>query len=220
MTRQAARRARRRRRRGVPLLGRAIPLIGHFQIRNRGTVGGSIAHADPASELPAVALALDATLRGRAGRRAPDGRGRRLLRRHVDDRRRPTTSSSPRCTSRCGPGASRLRRRRGRAPRTATSPSPVWRCAVELDDDGTVRRAPRSALFGVARTPVRAGRAEAALVGQAPTRGLDRRRARPRGRARPVRRRARVGRVPHPPSAAHLVQSRARRARSRRPAVC
>ena len=32
-----------------------IPLIGHFQIRNRGTVGGSIAHADPASELPAAA---------------------------------------------------------------------------------------------------------------------------------------------------------------------
>ena len=38
------------------------PYIGHFQIRNRGTVGGSIAHADPASELPAVALALDATI--------------------------------------------------------------------------------------------------------------------------------------------------------------
>src|SRR4051794_6958950 len=46
----------------VPLLAQAIPLIGHFQIRNRGTVGGSIAHADPASELPAVALALDAEL--------------------------------------------------------------------------------------------------------------------------------------------------------------
>ena len=44
----------------VPLLARALPLVGHFQIRNRGTVGGSIAHADPASELPAVVLALDA----------------------------------------------------------------------------------------------------------------------------------------------------------------
>src|SRR5689334_16544058 len=43
----------------VPLLPRAAPLIAHFQIRNRGTVGGSIAHADPASELPAVVLALD-----------------------------------------------------------------------------------------------------------------------------------------------------------------
>jgi len=46
----------------VPLLARAVPLIGHFQIRNRGTIGGSLAHADPASELPAVALALDAEL--------------------------------------------------------------------------------------------------------------------------------------------------------------
>ena len=46
----------------VPLLARAVPLIGHFQIRNRGTIGGSIAHADPASELPAVALALDAEM--------------------------------------------------------------------------------------------------------------------------------------------------------------
>ncbi len=46
----------------VPLLAAALPWIGHFQIRNRGTIGGSIAHADPASELPAVALALDAEL--------------------------------------------------------------------------------------------------------------------------------------------------------------
>ena len=44
------------------LIARALPHIGHFQIRNRGTVGGSIAHADPASELPAAALALDATI--------------------------------------------------------------------------------------------------------------------------------------------------------------
>jgi carbon-monoxide dehydrogenase medium subunit len=46
----------------VPLLFAATPLIGHFQIRSRGTVGGSIAHADPAAEYPAVALALDAEL--------------------------------------------------------------------------------------------------------------------------------------------------------------
>lgn len=46
----------------VPLLARATPLIGHRQIRNRGTIGGSLAHADPAAEYPAVALALDAEL--------------------------------------------------------------------------------------------------------------------------------------------------------------
>jgi carbon-monoxide dehydrogenase medium subunit len=47
---------------GAPLVAKAMPYIGHFQIRNRGTVGGSIAHADPAAELPAVALALDAVM--------------------------------------------------------------------------------------------------------------------------------------------------------------
>ncbi|MDH3442463.1 MAG: xanthine dehydrogenase family protein subunit M [Deltaproteobacteria bacterium] len=39
-----------------PLLAAAMPLIGHFQIRNRGTIGGSLVHADPAAELPALSL--------------------------------------------------------------------------------------------------------------------------------------------------------------------
>jgi len=46
-----------------PLLAEALPHIAHVQIRTRGTVGGSIAHADPAAELPAVALAMDAQMR-------------------------------------------------------------------------------------------------------------------------------------------------------------
>ena len=45
-----------------PLIPQALGWVGHLQIRNRGTVGGSIAHADPAAELPAVALALDADM--------------------------------------------------------------------------------------------------------------------------------------------------------------
>jgi carbon-monoxide dehydrogenase medium subunit len=45
-----------------PLLARVAPHIGHFQIRNRGTLGGSLAHADPAAELPAVARVLDAEI--------------------------------------------------------------------------------------------------------------------------------------------------------------
>ena len=48
---------------GHPLLHAATLLISHPQNRNQGTVGGSLAHADPAAELPAVALALDAALR-------------------------------------------------------------------------------------------------------------------------------------------------------------
>ncbi|OBK79900.1 FAD binding domain-containing protein [Mycobacterium sp. 1164985.4] len=46
----------------VPLLTLATPHIGHFQIRTRGTLGGAIAHADPAAEYAAVALALDAQM--------------------------------------------------------------------------------------------------------------------------------------------------------------
>jgi carbon-monoxide dehydrogenase medium subunit len=55
----------------LPLLAAALPLIGHEAIRSRGTVGGSLAHADPAAELPAVARALDAefVVRGPSGDR-------------------------------------------------------------------------------------------------------------------------------------------------------
>ena len=45
-----------------PLISDAMPYVGHLTLRNRGTVCGSIAHADPAAELPAVATALDAEL--------------------------------------------------------------------------------------------------------------------------------------------------------------
>ena len=48
--------------RRAPLLAEAVPFVAHPQIRNRGTLGGSLAHADPAAELPAVALALGARL--------------------------------------------------------------------------------------------------------------------------------------------------------------
>jgi CO/xanthine dehydrogenase FAD-binding subunit len=51
----------------VPLLSRAIPFIGHAATRARGTIGGSLAHADPAAELPLVAVTLDATMSYRAG---------------------------------------------------------------------------------------------------------------------------------------------------------
>lgn len=48
---------------GAPLLGEAMGWIGHRTLRNRGTICGSLAHADPAAELPAVAVALGATMR-------------------------------------------------------------------------------------------------------------------------------------------------------------
>lgn len=60
-------------RRSAPLLAAALPLIGHPAIRSRGTIGGSLSHADPAAELPAVALVTEAELVVRSrdrGRRA------------------------------------------------------------------------------------------------------------------------------------------------------
>ena len=50
----------------LPLLHEALPHIAHPQIRNRGTLGGNLAHADPASEMPAVVLALRGRLRARS----------------------------------------------------------------------------------------------------------------------------------------------------------
>jgi carbon-monoxide dehydrogenase medium subunit len=56
----------------IPLMAETMPNIGHRQTRNRGTIGGSIAHADPAAELPMLAVALDATLEAQSvrGRRS------------------------------------------------------------------------------------------------------------------------------------------------------
>ncbi|WP_433217557.1 FAD binding domain-containing protein [Dactylosporangium sp. CS-047395] len=55
----------------APLLAEAAATVGDRQVRHRGTIGGSLAHADPAADLPAVAAALDATyvVQGPAGRR-------------------------------------------------------------------------------------------------------------------------------------------------------
>ena len=56
-----------------PLIAAAVPHIAHFQIRNRGTVGGSLAHSDPAAEIPALCLALNAEIA------ADSQRGRRII---------------------------------------------------------------------------------------------------------------------------------------------
>jgi CO/xanthine dehydrogenase FAD-binding subunit len=55
--------------RACPLIGEALPHIAHPQIRNRGTIGGNLSHADPASELPAIAVALNARFRIQAAKR-------------------------------------------------------------------------------------------------------------------------------------------------------
>jgi len=55
----------------VPLLAQALPWVGHYQTRNRGTIGGSLAHADPSSELPLCLATLGGSvvLESRKGRR-------------------------------------------------------------------------------------------------------------------------------------------------------
>jgi aerobic carbon-monoxide dehydrogenase medium subunit len=150
----------------VPLLAEAIPLIGHFQIRNRGTVGGSIAHADPASELPAVALALDAELEV-AG---PDGTRRvpaadfflGTWTTSIGEDEILSAVHFPVWPGRAGFAVEEIARRSGDFALAGVV------AAVELNDAGAVQRSAISFL-GMAPTPVRARAAEDALNGSSPT---------------------------------------------------
>lgn len=66
LVRHAALARNERVRRHVPMLAHAAETIGHYAIRQRGTLGGSLAHADPAAQLPLVAVALDAQIEVRS----------------------------------------------------------------------------------------------------------------------------------------------------------
>jgi carbon-monoxide dehydrogenase medium subunit len=147
----------------VPLLTRATPLIGHFQIRSRGTIGGSIAHADPAAEYGAVALALDATIEvvSASGRREiPAGEffaGVWETAMEADEvlvgLRFPVWSG------RCGFAVEEFARRHGDFAIAGAV------AGVELDDDDKVRRS-AIGLLGLSATPRRASVAEAAIAGR------------------------------------------------------
>jgi carbon-monoxide dehydrogenase medium subunit/6-hydroxypseudooxynicotine dehydrogenase subunit alpha len=89
MTRQSALERSERVAAGWPLLDEAVRLVGHPQIRNRGTVGGSVAHADPSAELPAAFAALDAAFHVRSVRGARSLRWDELAVTHL------TTSLEP-----------------------------------------------------------------------------------------------------------------------------
>jgi carbon-monoxide dehydrogenase medium subunit len=147
----------------VPLLSLVTPLIGHFQIRNRGTVGGALAHADPAAEYPAVALALDARLEvvsTKQSREVPAAdffQG--LWTTALESGELLTAVRFPVWSGRCGFAAEEFARRHGDFALAGAV------AGVELDGDDIVRRA-AIALFGVSTTPVRARSAEAALVGR------------------------------------------------------
>jgi aerobic carbon-monoxide dehydrogenase medium subunit len=149
---------------GVPLLTRATPYVGHFQIRNRGTIGGSLAHADPAAEYPAVAVALDAELEAlspRGTRRIPAGSFfTGLWGTALEPDELLTGVTFPVWSGRRGFAVEELARRHGDFAIAGAA------VAVELDADNRVRRC-GIGLIGLGPTPVRAGKAEAAAIGAA-----------------------------------------------------
>jgi aerobic carbon-monoxide dehydrogenase medium subunit len=147
----------------VPLLARATPFVGHFQIRSRGTLGGSIAHADPAAEYPAVALALDATMEV-----VSPGGGRTIAAADYFDGLWSTTMAPdevlvgvrfPTWAGRCGFAVEELARRHGDF---ALAGAVV---GVELDGDDRIRRS-AVGLIGLGSTPLRATAAESELAGR------------------------------------------------------
>ena len=155
----------------APLLAMATSHIGHFQIRNRGTVGGSLAHADPAAEYTAVAAALDARLE------VASVRGTRLkdaadffegaFTTALDGDELVVAARFPAWDSPSGFAFEEVARREGDFALVGAA------VGVELDADGIIRRT-SIAVLGVGGAPVRATEAETALVGRrAETGDLD-----------------------------------------------
>jgi aerobic carbon-monoxide dehydrogenase medium subunit len=148
-----------------PLLAQAVGQIGHVQIRSRGTIGGSIAHADPAAELPAVLAALDGhvTLVGPAGRRAV--KSDELFVTYLTTSAAPdellTEVWLPATPPRTGQAWLELARRHGDYALVGLG------ACLTLAADGSVADA-RLALTGVGPTPVRARTAEERLRGERP----------------------------------------------------
>lgn len=149
----------------VPLLAAALPLIGHEAIRSRGTLGGSLAHADPAAELPAVARALDAefVVRSESGERVIPAA--EWFEGYLTTSRRPdeilVEVRFPVAEPGTGVAFQEVARRHGDFAMVGLAASLTL-------TDGTISDA-RLAFSGVADVPVRAVEAESLLVGQQPS---------------------------------------------------
>ena len=148
----------------APLLAEAAPLIGHLQTRARGTVGGSLVHADPAAELPACALALDAVFHLRSARAvrtcAAADFFRGLLATALESDELLVEIEIPAATARTGQAVAEVARRHGDF-------ALVGVCAVvELNTAGVCRRA-RLVFFGTGDIP-HVARSTGALVGERP----------------------------------------------------
>jgi carbon-monoxide dehydrogenase medium subunit len=146
----------------VPLLALATPLIGHFQIRNRGTLGGSIAHADPAAEYPAVALTLDAEMEARSvgGRRTIPASEffTGLWSTALEPSELLVRVVFPIWAGRCGFAVEEFARRHGDFAIAGAA------VGVQLDENDRISKA-AVGLIGLGSMPERAGGVERAVVG-------------------------------------------------------
>ena len=151
-----------------PLLRDALRLVGHAQIRNRGTIGGSIAHADPAAELTAVLVALDGevTARGPKGTRVIAARDLFVsyLTTSLDPRELLTEVCLPAPPKGAGWSWMEIARRHGDFALAGVG--------VILAVRGGKITAARIGLTGVGPTPVRPAEAERLLTGQTPSEDL------------------------------------------------
>lgn len=149
----------------LPLLREAALHIGHPAIRNRSTVGGSIAHADPAAELPAVMVALNAEfeVRSRSGSRTISAQNffKDYLSADLKEGELLIELRIPGLPSRAGSAFIEFARREGDYALAGVA------AVIALDEDGTIADA-RLALCSVGPTPVRAQSAETLLHGQHP----------------------------------------------------
>jgi carbon-monoxide dehydrogenase medium subunit len=144
----------------APLIARAMPHIGHAAIRNRGTLGGSIAFADPAAELPACLLALDGEIdaigpKGKRTIRAQDF-FQGLFETALGAQEILTAIRVPAVTKESRIGFAELARRHGDYA--------IVGLAASARGDGKKLSDVHLAYFGVGATPVRARKAEAALA--------------------------------------------------------
>jgi carbon-monoxide dehydrogenase medium subunit len=144
----------------APLIARAMPHIGHPAIRNRGTLGGSIAFADPAAELPACLLALDGEIdaigpKGKRTIRAQDF-FQGLFETALGAQEILTAIRVPAITRESRVGFAELARRHGDYA--------IVGLAASARGDGKKLSDVHLAYFGVGATPIRARKAEAALA--------------------------------------------------------
>src|SRR5262245_12143676 len=160
MTARADAAASRLQRTDAPLVAAAAATVGDRQIRHRGTLGGSIAHADPAGDLPAVALAMDATvvLAGPGGRRAVPASE------FFDGIFTTTAAPDEVLVEVRFPRLVGWTARYEKFQRTAQAWALVGVAALVRRENGAIAEA-RVGLCNMGSTPVRARSAETALVG-------------------------------------------------------